>query len=115
MGRAAHENSYQIPVFYYSSLEKKTELTTYKMSISGSIKRLIPLFDRIVVQRVEAATKTKGGILIPEQAKGKVLEGTVVAAGPGARNDRGGTKLEFDKQEYALFRESDIVAKLGKE
>jgi len=104
------------------------------MSISGSIKRLIPLFDRIVVQRVEAATKTKGGILIPEQAKGKVLEGTVVAAGPGARNDRGdtipmsvqvgdtvilpeygGTKLEFDKQEYALFRESDIVAKLGKE
>merc|ERR1711879_623586 len=108
MGRAAHENSYQIPVFYSSSLEKKTELTTYKMSISGSIKRLIPLFDRIVVQRV--------------------------AAGPGARNDRGdtipmsvqvgdtvilpeygGTKLEFDKQEYALFRESDIVAKLGKE
>merc|ERR1711902_107024 len=123
----AHENSYQIPVFYYSSLEKKTELTTYKMSISGSIKRLIPLFDRIVVQRVEAATKTKGGILIPEQAKGKVLEGTVVAAGPGARNDRGDTipmsvqvgdtviLLEFDKQEYALFRESDIVAKLGKE
>merc|ERR1711944_220160 len=105
-----------------------------KMSVSGSLKRFIPLFDRILVQRAEAMTKTKGGIIIPEKSQGKVLEGTVVAAGPGARNDKGdtvpmsvqvgdqvmlpefgGTKQEFDKQEYALFRESDIVAKLGKE
>ena len=49
----------------------------------------MPLFDRIVVQRAEAVTKTKGGILIPEKAQGKVLEGTVVAAGAGARNTKG--------------------------
>ena len=94
----------------------------------------MPLFDRILVLRAEAATKSKGGIIIPETSKGKVLEGTVVAAGPGARNDRGdvipmsvsvgdtvllpeygGTKLEIESKEYTLFREGDIVAKLGKE
>jgi len=50
-------------------------------------KRLIPLFDRVLVQRAEAITKTKGGIVLPEKAQAKVLRGTVVAAGPGARND----------------------------
>merc|ERR1712047_217624 len=54
----------------------------HKMSVSGSLKRFIPLFDRILVQRAEAMTKTKGGIIIPEKSQGKVLEGTVVAAGP---------------------------------
>jgi len=104
------------------------------MSVSGSLKRFIPLFDRILVQRAEAMTKTKGGIIIPEKSQGKVLEGTVVAAGPGARNDKGdtvpmsiqvgdtvllpeygGTKLEIESKEYSLFRESDIVAKFAKE
>uniref|UniRef100_H2B649 10 kDa heat shock protein, mitochondrial n=1 Tax=Paracyclopina nana TaxID=565004 RepID=H2B649_PARNA len=104
------------------------------MSITGPIKRLLPLFDRIVVQRAEAATKSKGGIIIPEKSVGKVLEATVVAAGPGARNDKGetikmsvqvgdrvllpeygGTKIEVDQIEYAIFREADIVAKFGKE
>ena len=83
----------------------------------------MPLFDRIVVQRAEAVTKTKGGILIPEKAQGKVLEGTVVAAGAGARNTKGdvipmsvqvgdkillpeygGTKIEIENVEYAIFR-----------
>lgn len=50
-------------------------------------KRLIPLFDRVLIQRAEAVTKTKGGIVIPEKAQGKVLKGTVVAIGPGSRND----------------------------
>lgn len=56
---------------------------------SGSIKRLIPLLDRILVQRAEAATKTKGGIVIPEKAQQKVQQATVVAVGPGARNKDG--------------------------
>merc|ERR1711972_523351 len=100
------------------------------MSVSGSLKRFIPLFDRILVQRAEAMTKTKGGIIIPEKSQGKVLEGTVVAAGPGARNEKGetvpmsvqvgdqvmlpefgGTKVEIEAKEYTLLRESDIVAK----
>merc|ERR1712027_86610 len=56
---------------------------------SGALKRFIPMLDRVLVQRAEAVTKSKGGILIPEKAQSKVLEGTVVAAGPGARNADG--------------------------
>ena len=50
-------------------------------------RRLLPLFDRVLVQRMVAETKTKGGLLIPEKAQGKVLEATVVAVGPGLRNE----------------------------
>lgn len=53
---------------------------------AGVAKRLIPLLDRILIQRAEALTKSKGGIVIPEKAQSKVLEGTVIAVGPGARN-----------------------------
>lgn len=48
--------------------------------------RLRPLFDRVLIQRAEKVTTTKGGIMLPEKAIGKVLEGTVVAVGPGARS-----------------------------
>ena len=103
-------------------------------SVSGSLKRFLPMFDRILVQRADAITKTKGGIIIPEKAQGKVLEGTVIAAGPGARNEKGdtvpmsiqvgdqvllpeygGTKIEIEAKEYTLLREADIVAKFSKE
>lgn len=50
------------------------------------MKKLIPLLDRVLIQRAEAITKTAGGIVIPEKAQGKVLKGTVIAVGPGARN-----------------------------
>lgn len=100
--------------------------------MAGLAKRLVPLFDRVLIQRAEAITKTKGGIVIPEKAQTKVLEGTVVAVGPGGRNDQGqtiplsvktgdkvllpeygGTKVELDNQEFHLFREQDILAKLN--
>merc|ERR1712141_233126 len=107
----------------------------YKMTaVSGSLKRFLPMFDRILVQRADAVTKTKGGIIIPEKAQGKVLEATGVAAGPGARNEKGdtvplsiavgdkvllpefgGSKIEIDAKEYTLLRESDIMAKFGPE
>ncbi|GAB0087407.1 10 kDa heat shock protein, mitochondrial [Sergentomyia squamirostris] len=99
--------------------------------MSGLAKRLLPLLDRVLVQRAEALTKTKGGIVIPEKAQAKVLQATVVAVGPGARNKNGdhiplavkvgdqvllpefgGTKVELEQKEYHLFRESDILAKL---
>ncbi|KAG5327506.1 CH10 protein, partial [Pseudoatta argentina] len=102
------------------------------MAAANVVKRLIPLFDRVLIQRAEAITKTKGGIVLPEKAQAKVLRGTVVATGPGARNDKGehvplsikigdvvllpeygGTKVELeDNKEYHLFRESDILAKV---
>ncbi|KAH0550294.1 10 kDa heat shock protein, mitochondrial [Cotesia glomerata] len=99
--------------------------------MAAAIKRIIPLMDRVLVQRADAITKTKGGVLLPENQK-KVLQATVVAVGPGSRNEQGqhipmsvnvgdkvllpeygGTKvtLEEDK-ELHLFRESDIVAKI---
>merc|ERR1739848_50984 len=109
---------------------KKIKMT----AVSGSLKRFLPMFDRILVQRADAITKTKGGIIIPEKAQGKVLEGTVVAAGPGARNENGdtvpmsvqvgdkvmlpefgGSKVEIEAKEYTLLRESDIMAKFAKE
>ncbi|XP_012257765.1 10 kDa heat shock protein, mitochondrial [Athalia rosae] len=102
------------------------------MSVAAAAKRLIPLFDRVLIQRAEAVTKTKGGIVLPEKAQAKVLKGTVVAVGPGSRNNNGdhvplsikvgdtvllpeygGTKVELEEnKEYHLFRETDILAKL---
>lgn len=100
--------------------------------MSGALKRFLPLFDRVLVQRLEAATKTPGGLFIPEKAQSKVMEGTVVAVGPGARTDAGahipmavavgdkvmlpeygGSKVELEGSDYHLFRETDIVAKLS--
>jgi chaperonin GroES len=49
-------------------------------------KKLFPLLDRVLIQRAEALTKTAGGIVIPEKAQSKVLKGTIIAVGPGARN-----------------------------
>lgn len=46
----------------------------------------MPLFDRVLIQKAEAITKTKGGILIPEKSASKILKGIVVAIGPGGRN-----------------------------
>jgi len=54
---------------------------------AGVIKRFVPLFDRILVERFAPEVKTKGGVLLPEKSQGKVLEATVLAVGPGARND----------------------------
>merc|ERR1712107_399368 len=91
-----------------------------------------PSVCRVLVQRLAAETKSKGGILIPEKAQTKGLEATVVAVGPGARTEAGshlpmavavgdkvllpefgGAKIEMDGTEFHLFRESDIVAKIN--
>nr|AJP36904.1 heat shock protein 11.1 [Oxya chinensis] len=102
------------------------------MAAAAAAKKLLPLFDRVLVQRAEAITKTKGGIVIPEKAQEKVQKATVVAVGPGARNNKGehipptikvgdevllpeygGTKVILgENREYHLFKESDILAKL---
>lgn len=106
---------------------------TFKFQAAVAIKNFRPFFDRVVVERLAAETKTKGGIMIPEKAQGKVLEGTVVAVGPGYRNDEGktfpiqlkegdhvllpeygGSKVVFEDKEYHIFRESDIIGKFDK-
>ncbi|VDD77564.1 unnamed protein product [Mesocestoides corti] len=98
---------------------------------SKALRSFLPLFDRVLVQRFEATATTKGGIVIPEKAKGKVLEATVVATGPGRvvesgkviplcvkvgetvfLPEYGGTKVVLDDKDYYLFNESEILAKL---
>ncbi|KAJ1963784.1 mitochondrial heat shock protein Hsp10 [Dipsacomyces acuminosporus] len=100
----------------------------------SAVKRIVPLLDRVLVERVKAETKTATGILLPEKAVEKLNEGVVVAVGPGsvtkegknipvglAEGDRvllpsyGGSaiKLEsFKDKEYLLFRAEEILAKL---
>lgn len=93
-------------------------------------RRLVPLLDRVLVERFVAETKTKGGIMIPEKALSKVQSGTVVAVGPGGRGENGSTipvtvkegdkvllpeyggqKVEIDSKEFYLFRDADILGK----
>ena len=87
-----------------------------------------PLHDRVVVRRLNAEEKTKGGIIIPDTAQEKPMEGEVVAAGPGARNEAGalveldvkegdrilfgkwsGTEVKLDGNELLIMKESDIL------
>ncbi|KAI0208683.1 10 kDa heat shock protein, mitochondrial [Lamellibrachia satsuma] len=98
--------------------------------MATAFKKFIPLFDRVLVQRFAAETKTKGGVLIPEKAQSKVQSGTVIAVGPGFRTDEGkvvpndvkvgdqvllpefgGTKIVLEDQDYFLFREGDFLGK----
>ncbi len=87
-----------------------------------------PLHDRIVVRRITAEEKTAGGIIIPDTAKEKPMEGEVIAVGPGARNEQGaiveldvkagdrvlfgkwsGTEVKLDGEELLIMKESDVM------
>ena len=87
-----------------------------------------PLHDRVVIRRIEEVGKTTGGIIIPDTAKEKPMEGEVVAAGPGTRDEKGqlvalevkagdrilfgkwsGTEVKLDGVEYLIMKESDIM------
>jgi len=87
-----------------------------------------PLHDRVVIRRVEAEEKTLGGIIIPDTAKEKPMEGEVIAVGPGARDEAGklvpldvkdgdrilfgkwsGTEVKLDGEELLIMKESDIM------
>ncbi len=91
-----------------------------------------PLHDRVVVKRIEAETKTLGGIIIPDTAKEKPQEGEVIAVGPGARDEAGklvaldvkagdkvlfgkwsGTEVKIDGQDLLIMKESDILGIIG--
>ena len=87
-----------------------------------------PLHDRVVIRRVNAEEKTTGGIIIPDTAQEKPMEGKVVAVGPGTRNEQGqlvpldvkagdrilfgkwsGTEVKLDAEELLIMKESDIM------
>jgi chaperonin GroES len=87
-----------------------------------------PLHDRVLVRRLEQEEKTPGGVIIPDTAKEKPREGEVLAAGPGARDEKGtprrldvrtgdrvlfgkwsGTEIKIDGEELVVMKESDIM------
>ena len=92
-----------------------------------------PLHDRVLIRRVEAEEKTTGGIIIPDTAKEKPMEGEVVAVGPGARGEDGkiqpldvksgdrvlfgkwsGTEVKLDGEDLIIMKEADIMGILDK-
>ena len=87
-----------------------------------------PLHDRVLIRRIESEEKSAGGIIIPDTAKEKPLEGEVIAVGPGARDEQGqiialdvkegdrvlfgkwsGTEVKIDSEELLIMKESDIM------
>lgn len=85
---------------------------------------ITPLHDRVIVKAAAAEEKTAGGIIIPDTAKEKPQRGTVVAAGPGKKDEPmtvkagdtvlygkyAGTEISFEGEDYLIMRESDILA-----
>ena len=92
-----------------------------------------PLHDRVVIRRAEGDTKSKGGIIIPDNAKEKPQEGEVIAVGPGGRDESGkltpidlkvgdkilfgkwsGTEVKIDGEELLIMKEADIMGVIEK-
>ncbi|MCF6118449.1 co-chaperone GroES [Mesorhizobium muleiense] len=92
-----------------------------------------PLHDRVVIRRAESDTKSKGGIIIPDNAKEKPQEGEVIAVGPGARDESGalialdikagdlilfgkwsGTEVKIDGEDLLIMKEADIMGIIDK-
>jgi chaperonin GroES len=91
-----------------------------------------PLHDRVVVRRIDADEKTPGGIIIPDTAQEKPMQGEVIAVGPGARNEHGqlvpidlklgdhilfgkwsGTEVKIDGEDLLIMKESDVMGVLA--
>lgn len=87
-----------------------------------------PLFDNVLIERIEQSNKTKGGVIIPDTAKEKPIEGKVIAVGPGKNTDQGntikltvkegdivifskwgGTEINIEGKEYLILKESDLL------
>lgn len=93
----------------------------------STLRKLIPLADRVLVKRIEPLTKTAGGILLPDSAQTKEKEAEVVAVGPGTEKNKitvavgdkvllpeyGGQTVKMGEDEYFLFRNDDILGKFA--
>jgi len=96
--------------------------------VSHNLMKFRPLHDRVVIRRLTAEQKSAGGIIIPDTAQEKPMEGEVIAVGPGARNEQGqivaldiragdrilfgkwsGTEVKLDGEELLIMKESDIM------
>jgi chaperonin GroES len=94
--------------------------------------KIKPLHDRVVVRRIDEEERTPGGVIIPDTAKEKPMQGEVLAVGPGARDEAGklvaldvkkgdrvlfgkwsGTEVKIDGQDLLIMKESDIMGVVG--
>ena len=112
------------------SADTTPQITVYQLlTDGGGMKtKMKPLFDRVLVKRVEAEEKVKGGIIIPDTAKEKPMEGKVIAVGAGRLDDGGkripmevksgdrvlfgknaGTEIKIDDDEHIILREDEIL------
>ncbi|KAI8985222.1 chaperonin GroS [Pilobolus umbonatus] len=101
------------------------------MSVAAKLKNIVPLLDRVLVQRIKPQQQTAAGIFIPEKAQEALNEGIIVAVGKGALNKEGkhiplqvdagdkvilppygGSAVKVNGEEYILFRDSEILAKV---
>jgi chaperonin GroES len=108
--------------------QEASERTFLQIKKGGFPMKFRPLHDRVVVRRIEQDEKTAGGIIIPDTAKEKPMEGEVIAVGPGARGEDGqvhpldvkagdrilfgkwsGSEVKLDGEELMIMKESDIM------
>jgi chaperonin GroES len=120
------------PVFR-STFDRKPDLKNEPAKGTVMAKsKFRPLHDRVVVKRIDAEEKTKGGIIIPDSAKEKPSQGEITAVGPGGRDEAGklipidlkvgdrvlfgkwsGTEIKLDGEELLIMKESDIMGVLA--
>ncbi len=101
-------------------------------NLKAFVMKFRPLHDRVVVKRLEGEEKSKGGIIIPDNAKEKPQEGVIVAVGPGGRDEAGklipidlkkgdkilfgkwsGTEVKLDGEDLLIMKESDVMGVIG--
>jgi chaperonin GroES len=121
-------NSPRIPIRIRPQVRPQSEPSKGNLMAKTKFR---PLHDRVVVKRIDADEKTKGGIIIPDSAKEKPSQGEVVAVGPGGRDEAGklipielktgdkvlfgkwsGTEIKLDGEELLIMKESDIMGVL---
>jgi chaperonin GroES len=119
------------PVFPSTLEEQTKQIRPPKGTVMAKTK-FRPLHDRVVVKRIDAEEKTKGGIIIPDSAKEKPSQGEITAVGPGGRDESGklipidlkvgdrvlfgkwsGTEVKLDGEELLIMKESDIMGVLA--
>jgi chaperonin GroES len=125
-GQELQFSVHSLPERFVPAARPATHATTFR----GMHFR--PLHDRIVVRRVAPEFRTTGGIIIPNAAQEKPMEGEVIAVGPGNRNEQGelvpiaiaagerilfgkwsGTEVKLDGEEFLIMKESDIIGVVG--
>jgi chaperonin GroES len=119
----------RIPIRFRQQTDLKSEPVEGNVMAKSKFR---PLHDRVVVKRIDAEAKTKGGIIIPDTAKEKPSQGEVTAVGPGGRDESGkltpidvkvgdrvlfgkwsGTEIKLDGEELLIMKESDIMGVLA--